>query len=137
MVENVIPRKYNYQLETGVVGTDDNDMANVLYNINRMEIKAAYEGDDIDDMRLAFGEAYSMTIEAADHLDDFIENHNGKLNPETVEKAQFLLSDAVVVLDDVEPPQTDMELMSAAMKNAYQKMTEAVPFLVSLDEQSL
>ena len=134
---DIIPRKYNYNLETGTVGTDDDDMANILYNINRMEMKAAYESDDVDDMHSAFGESYSMVTEAAERLDHFIEIHNEKLHPDTVDGAQFLLSDAVVVLDDVETPQTDIELMSNSIKTAYQKMLEAVPSLVLLDEQSL
>lgn len=134
---DIIPRKYNYNLETGTVGTDDDDMANILYNINRMEMKAAYESDDVDDMQSAFGESYSMVTEAAERLDHFIEIHNEKLHPDTVDDAQFLLSDAVVVLDDVETPQTDIELMSNSIKTAYQKMLEAVPSLVLLDEQSL
>ena len=134
---DIIPRKYNYNLETGTVGTDDDDMANILYNINRMEMKAAYESDDVDDMQSAFGESYSMVTEAAERLDHFIEIHNEKLHPDTVDGAQFLLSDAVVVLDDVETPQTDIELMSNSIKTAYQKMLEAVPSLVLLDEQSL
>jgi len=137
MTENVIPRKYNYNLETGTVGTDDEDIANILYNTNCMEMKASYEADDLDDMRMAFGESFSMVTEAAEHLNHFIETHKEKLQTDVVNIALLSLSEAVIILDDVAPPQTDMELMSRSMKKAYQKMLSAVPSLLQLEEQSL
>ncbi|MBR1778834.1 MAG: hypothetical protein IJ752_09680 [Alphaproteobacteria bacterium] len=137
MTENIIPRKYNYNLETGTVGTDDDDMANILYNINCMEMKASYESDDVNDMQTTFGESFSMVTEAAEHLDNFIENHKEKLRSDTIDDAELFLSEAVVILDDVEPPQTDIELMSNSIKAAYQKMLDAVPSLLKLDEQAI
>ena len=137
MAEHAIPRKYNYNLETGTVGTDNDDMASILYNINRMQIKASYETNAVNDMRLTFGESFSLTIEALEHLQHFIESHKEKLSAEIVNAAQIYLSEAVVVLDKVLPPQTDIELMSSSIKTAYQKMLSAVPSLLQLDEQSL
>ena len=137
MSENYIPRMYNYNLETGTVGTDNEDISNILYNINRMEMKAALDTDDLDDMREAFSEAYSMTIDSFEHFSRFTDLHKDTLNPEDVDTVQLSLSEAVVVLDDVEPPQTDIELMARSIETAYKKMLESVPSLLQLEEQSL
>ena len=137
MAENVIPRKYNYTLETGPVGTDDDDMANILYNINRMEMKAAYDTDDLKDMQKAFGDAFFMALDSSMHFKSFLEKQDGKLNEGTIRSVKNTLDEAAAVLGAVKPPQTDIELMNTSIKTAYQKMLNAVPSLVLLDKQSI
>ena len=137
MAENYIPRMYNYTLETGTVGTDDEDMASILYDINRMEMKATSDTDDVNDMKVAFAEAFSMALDAAKHLDGFIASRKGKLVPALVEDVQLAFSEAIVIMDDVPAPQTDAEAMSASVKAAYRKMLDVVPSLLTLDDQSL
>lgn len=58
-MNNFIPRRYNYTLETGVVGTDDENIANILYNINRMEMKASFLSETRGDMQDALGDVFS------------------------------------------------------------------------------
>jgi hypothetical protein len=42
-----MPYRYNYKLETGEVGSNDENIANALYTINRMETKAPYQFSDV------------------------------------------------------------------------------------------
>lgn len=47
---NTIIRQYNYRLETGTVGTDNENIAQILYNINRMEMKALFTSSDKEEL---------------------------------------------------------------------------------------
>jgi hypothetical protein len=50
--------RYDYRLETGTVGTDDENIANVLYNINCMETKAPYIFSSVKDQNEDMGKLF-------------------------------------------------------------------------------
>ena len=137
MVENVIPRKYNYNLETGTVGTDDDDMANILYNVNRMEIKAAYDTDDLEDMQKSFGEAFFMTVDSGVHFNRFAEKNTRIQESPSFKTAKNAIEEAVKIIGAVTPPQTDISLMRNSVQKAYQLLLTAIPSLIDLDNQAV
>ena len=133
---DIIPRKYNYNLETGTVGTDDDDMANILYNINRMEMKAGYDTNKLEDMQKSFGEAFFMAVDSNIHFGSFAEKHTVRQENAAFEAAKSAVEEAVAILGAVKPPQTDIALMRSAVRKAYQKLLTAVPSLIDLDNQT-
>ena len=134
---DIIPRKYNYNLETGTIGTDDDDMANILYNINRMEMKASYDTDKLEDMQKSFGEAFFMTVDSGVHFESFAEKRKQSRESASFKTAKNAVEEAVRILGAVTPPQTDIPLMQSSVKKAYQTLLAAVPSLIDLDNQTV
>ena len=134
---DIIPRKYNYNLETGTVGTDDDDMANILYNINRMEMKASYDTDKLEDMQKSFGEAFFMAVDSSVHFESFAEKRKQSQGNTAFETAKNAVEEAVRILGAVTPPQTDIPLMRSSVRKAYRQLLTAVPSLIDLDNQTV
>ena len=135
-----ILRKYNYRLETGTVGTDDDNIANVLYNINRMEMTAEKEADDFDDedeLDEALGDLFFMLADIKVHLTWFLEASGDKTNAGTARAVIAVFDEAIEDVRSVRSDQTDdMEEMAAAFPKVYKKLLAIVPSVLDLDNQA-
>ena len=133
---DIIVRKYNYRLETGTVGTDNENIANILYNINRMEKTKSFASSDIDKLRDALGNLYFMVSDAGIHLNRFLNIYEDKTNLDTSDTVVIALGDALCLMEDVEK-ETDTAKISAVFPAVYKMLLDIVPLILELDAQSI
>lgn len=136
-MDNYIPRQYNYTLETGTVGTDNENIANILYNINRMEIKASFFSEERTDMEEALSDVFFMITDTKVHLNRFIKSSGEKLTPETIAAVTAALDRSLKIIRAAETPETDPNAIHSAMLFAYKSLAAAVPSIQALDDQAV
>ena len=135
---NDIVRQYNYKLETGTVGTDDENIANILYNTNRMEMDASYSSSDEDELDNALGELFFTIADSKVHLKRFLDAHGSKINADTAAAVTAKFDSALAVVRgarEMEP--SDTVEMSAAFGKIYKIFLDAVPGVLVLDAQAV
>lgn len=136
-MSDFIPRQYNYVLETGAVGTDNEDIANILYNINQMEMKSSFLSDDKNEMDATVGDVLFMISDSKIHFKKFFDKNSEKLDSKNVEAVQTALDGALKIIRTAEDPNIDVNAIHPALLFAYKKILPVVPILLSLDDQAL
>jgi len=138
-----ILRKYNYNLKTGTVGTDDDNLANILYSINRMEMNEDFESDDEEEIIEELSELHFYLSDAKVHFNNFTEAFGNKLNTDTIavvinalDKAMIETGAAVKTLS-ANPEKADLSELSALFPKIFNKMLEIVPAILNLDNQAV
>jgi len=132
-----IHRKYNYHLKTGTVGTNDNNIANVLYNINQMESRVSFTSSYLQDLDNALCELYFMIVDAKVHLNRFL-NTSGKKAGDNIANEVFMaLDDAIQIVRDARDKVPDTTTMSSSFPRVYKKLLDIVPSVLELDDQSV
>jgi len=130
-------RKYNYNLETGTVGTNDDNIANILFNINMMEKKVSYTTSDMDELDKALGELFFMISDSKVHLNRFLKIFGEKVNAETVTAVTEALDKAMETVDDALMKDPDIKEMCLAFPKVYKDLLEIVPIVLELDNQAV
>ena len=136
-------RKYNYKLETGTVGTDDDNIANILYNINRMEMKVSFTSSDKQELDKALSELYFMTVDSKVHLNRFLKDFDGKVEANIVDAILAVLDEAIKTsgnaLDEMDEviDQTDTTKLCAVFPAVYKNLLAIVPSVLALDDQAV
>ena len=136
-MENFIPRKYNYTLETGVVGTDNENLANIFYNINRMESKASFFSDSREDMDDALSDVFFMITDSTVHFNRFIKEFGEKLDQTTVSGITDVLGKALDTVRFDETTDISSEMIHSAIRSVYADLLSVVQNLCLLDNQSV
>jgi hypothetical protein len=138
---NYIVRKYNYRLETGTVGTDNDNIANILYNINRMEMKITFASSDLPTLDKALGELYFMISDSKVHLNSFLEVFGSKTKTDTVGAVAAALDGAMEDADNAIEmscaDQVDTVKICAVFPKVYKALLDIVPFVLALDAQAV
>ena len=134
---DMIIRKYNYRLETGTVGTDNENIATILYNINRMETKAPYAFSNMKDLEEDLGELFFMIVDAKVHMTRFLKASGEKVEGDTAEAIIAAFDSAMAIVRDVQSDETDATEMSAVFVKVYKKLLAIVPFVLALDAQAI
>ena len=132
-----IPRRYNYTLETGTVGTDNQDIANILYNVNPMEMKASFSSKAKEEMEDTLADALFMVTDCKVHFKRFVQDFSEKLNNDDVVAYNSDLDSSLKIIRAAETSDIDINAIHSAILFAYQKMLAGVPRLIDLDDQSL
>lgn len=130
-------RKYNYKLETGVAGTDDDNIAAVLYAINRMEMKATFTSSDVKKLDDALGELFFMITDAKVHMSRFLKSFGDKTNAPAADTVLQALDDAMQAVRESKTEPADTVKMSALFPLIYKKLLETVPSILALDAQAV
>ena len=132
----MILRKYNYRLETGTVGTDDDNIASILYNINRMEMNVDFETDDDEELEETLGQLFFMVVDTKVHLDNFLEIFGEKINADTAAAVIAVLDGAI---EDIRAARemNDKEKCLAVFPKVYKKLLDTVPSVLALDAQAV
>ena len=130
-------RKYNYNLETGTVGTDDDNIANILYNINRMEMKKYFKTSNVQELDKPMGELFFMVSDSKVHLNRFLKIFNEKVKADTVNIVITALDNALQTVRDSRKDETDTEKMCSAFPAVYNILLEIVPAVLELDGQAV
>ncbi|MBO4644563.1 MAG: hypothetical protein J5716_08165 [Alphaproteobacteria bacterium] len=135
-MDQEILRKYNYKLSGGSVGTDDDDMANILYSINKMETPASIQSEDSSVMTASVNDVFTMLTDCKVSLDRFNTAHKDRIDQNLFQTVlnqfsaeQKRLMDAFVLLA---PPAQCITLLT----DSYKNILATVPSLQKLDEQS-
>ncbi|MGN1078649.1 MAG: hypothetical protein ACI4TE_00590 [Alphaproteobacteria bacterium] len=136
-MNNFIPRRYNYTLETGVIGTDDEDIANILYNVNRMEMKASFFSEQREEMEESLSDVFFMIADSKVHLGRFMNAFEDKLDQETLSTVKTTLDEALKITRAAEASNVDLNAIHSAMLFAYKRLLSAVPFIHALDNQAV
>lgn len=132
---NTIIRQYNYRLETGIAKTDDENVANILYNINRMEMKASFTSSNEEVSDKALGELFFMITDAKVHLNRFLKIFGSKTDADTVDTVVAALNEAMQMVR-VARQETDTAKMVPIFPTVYKKLLDIVPFVLALDAQA-
>ena len=136
-----ILRKYNYRLETGNVGTDNDNIANILYNINRMEMDVDYMFSDLEELKEDLSDFSSMVFESLVHLITFISDYENKLKKETLDIVLAAFREAKADVDsamnDVNAENPDTEKICSVFTTVYRRFLEIVPSILALDDQAI
>jgi len=130
-------RKYNYNLETGTVGTDDDNIANILYNINRMEMRKNYSCSDLKELDRTLGELYFMVSDSKVHLNRFLKIFGEKVNADTVNEIVTALDNALKTVSAASKERPDTTKMCMGFSLVYQNLLEIVPLVLTLDDQAV
>ncbi len=133
---NTIIRQYNFRLETGTVGTDDENIANILYNINRMETKAFFKSTNPEALDEAFGELFVMIVAAKTFLVQFLKMAGDKTDAATADTVTTALDGAIQALRQARWEESDTAKKVAAFPEIYKNVLEIVPDVLALDAQS-
>jgi len=133
----MIIRKYNYRLETGTVGTDDDNIASVLYNINRMEMKVSFASSDVKELDDALGELFFWVVDSMVHLDWFMKASGGKTDATTAAAVIATFEDARDIVREVWPFQGDASKAIAVFPKVYKMLLAIVPSILALDAQAV
>ena len=131
----MVIRKYNYRLETGTVGTDDDNIANILYNINRMEKNVDFETDDNEELEETLGQLFFMIADTKIHLTSFMENFGEKSNAGTAAAIMVVLDEAIEDVRNVWD-MTDKEKCFKLFPKVYKKLLNTVPSVLALEAQA-
>ena len=138
---NSIIRKYNYNLETGTVGTDDKNIANILFNTNKMEKRVSFTTSDLDVLKKALGELFFMITDSKVNLFDFLEIFESKTNADTVKMVTFSIDDAMKKSKaatreacSVEP---DIAKICEVFSEVYNIFLKNIPHVLALDDQAV
>ena len=129
-------RRYNYNLETGAVGTDDNNIATVLYNINRMEIEAYTEFFDEEELNEALDDLYDLMGKSSVHLNRFIETFGDKVDNYCVQAAISVFGSAVRFVREARSETADFAKKADIFPTIYKKFLDIVPLIVAIDEEA-
>ena len=132
---HMIIRKYNYRLETGIVGTDDGNIAGILYNINRMEINSDFETDDNEELEESLEKLFFMIVDSIVHFNNFLETFRGKTNAKTVAVITATLDETIEDVRGVRD-MADKENCFSVFTRVYRKLLEIVPLILTLDAQA-
>ena len=135
-MDNFITRQYNYNLETGTVGTDDKNMAAIFYDINLMEKKARFASDDADALKEALNETFFLITDVKVHFNRFVKEFEKILDADVRDIVAAVFKTA---LNQVRQAQTSENAAEkcAALHDAYAKLLAVVPNLKALDDQSV
>jgi hypothetical protein len=133
---NTIIRKYNYKLETGLVGTDDDNIANILYNINRMEMTASGAFPNEGELNEALGGLFFMIVDSKVHLNRFLKIFENKTNAASVATVKTAFDDALQIVRADGSPQADAAKKSAVFPRVYRMLLDIVPSVLALDTQA-
>lgn len=136
-MNNFIPRRYNYTLETGVIGTDDEDIANILYNVNRMEMKASFFSEQREEMEESLSDVFFMIADSKVHLGRFMKSFENKLDQKTLTTVKATLDEALKITRAAEASSMDSNAIHSAMLFAYKRLLSAVPLIHALDNQAV
>ena len=137
-VETPILRKYNYRLETGTVGTNDDNIANLLYNINRMEMRVSYSFSNMEVYDKDMGNLYFMVSDMKVHLNLFLEVFGDKVNSDTLKTVTAALDEAMKSTSDIidyscsESP--DTAKLCEIFPAVYKKLLAIVPAILALEK---
>jgi len=134
-------RKYNYNLETGTIGTNDDNIANILYNINRMEMDKFYSSDDLKEIDEDLGELFFMIAESRVHLNRFLKISGEKVKPETVQTVSAALENATQTVResrlDGRMNEANTEQLCTVFTTVYENLLAIVPAVLELDDQAV
>jgi hypothetical protein len=131
-------RKYNYNLKTGTVGTDDDNIATMLYTINQMEMYENYTTTNMEALDEKLGLYFFNISHIKVHLNRLLKISGEKINPETLSIVTKALDDALdhirTYLDDDTPTTPDMSTMFPVV---YAMLLKVVPAILALDAQAV
>jgi len=133
---------YNYNLETGTVGTNDENIANILYNINRMEMDKDFSSSDIKELDETLGDLYFMIADSKVHLNRFLEIFNKNVNAGTVNTVVSALDEAMKSVREVRlkiraKEDSNAEDMCVVFSEVYKNLLHIVPDILALDNQAV
>ena len=136
MTENYIPRLYNYNLETGTVGTDNEDMANILYSINRMETTAAIKSEDHTAMIKTVNDAFTLLTDCNVSFDDFNNANKDKIDQSVFSAVSTVFSAEQKKLMNAFVTLAPADQCAALLTDSYRNVLSVIPSLQKLDDQA-
>ena len=138
---NSILRKYNYNLETGTVGTDDENIANILFTFNKMEKRISYKTSDLEELKRALGELFFLITDCKVSLNRFLKIFGDKIKEDTLNEITTILDNLTEIsraaTRKAVSPEPDMEKICEVFSEAYHVALKAVPFILALDDQAV
>jgi hypothetical protein len=131
-------RQYNYRLETGTVGTDDENIAQILYNINQTEMYAGFASSDRKKLDDTLGKVFFLIVDAKVHLKRFMEASNGKADADTASAIGDACSAAIAAIREVRimVDEAELETIYAVFPKVYKMLLAIVPPVLALDAQT-
>ena len=139
---NNIIRKYNYKLEIGTVGTDDDNIAQIIYAINQMEMYISNSTNDLKELDGKLGKLYFLTVHSKVHLNRFYKIYYEKIKNETFMEIINILDNMIEEIkanrynENTEEIQ-NLENMERVFPVVYSKMLDIVPKILTLDAQAI
>ena len=133
---DTIIRKYNYILETGVVGTDDDNIANILYNINRLEMMKSFASSDMKELGTAMGNFIFLIGDARSSLFDFVHIYGDVVQAEAVRVVEDTFKEAMQIARSSTTLNHPAKI-SAVFPKVYQMLLNVVPAVLELDAQAV
>ena len=139
---NNIIRKYNYKLEIGTVGTDDDNIAQIIYAINQMEMYISNSTNDLKELDGKLGKLYFLTVHSKVHLNRFYKIYYEKIKNETFMEIINILDNIIEEIkanrynENTEEIQ-NLENMERVFPVVYSKMLDIVPKILALDAQAI
>jgi hypothetical protein len=132
--------QYNYNLKTGAVGTNDGNLAKILYDINRLEVIAPFT-HDVDELDGVMGQFFFMILGMEVAIDDFLEINGEKLSKDTVGRVNAAFDEAMTIVRDNRYDEEDenpvsAEQMRKAFSDAHNIILDAVPHILDLEQQA-
>jgi len=126
--------QYNYTLSTGPVGTNDDDLAAVFYNINRMEMKSAYETKNKDRATEALGETLFYVSDILTHFDGFAEKKADGIDAQTVKKIRSTFKGIALSLREAGMEGSTAQDMCKTLRDVSERSLAVVNDIAALDK---
>jgi len=138
---DIILRKYNYKLKTGTVGTDDENIANILLSINKIEMYVPLSTVNLDEIDTAFGKVFFLTLTSKVYLLRFQKIFNDKINNElfneVVEMFDIALDENKENRETLNREKPDTENLCKVLSTIHKNILDIVPKIIMLDNQAI
>lgn len=130
--------QYNYRLATGTVGTDDENIAQVLYSVNQMEKYANFTSSDRKALDETLGNVFFLIADAKVHLNRFLKNFDSKTDAGTSSAVGDTFDTAIADIRNIRGSIEDAELAAicAVFPKVNQMLLDIVPSVLALDAQA-
>lgn len=131
-----ILRKYNYKLSVGPVGTDDDNMAGVLYGINKMEAPAATVSDDPATMIQTVNDVFTLVTDCKVSLGRFGSAYKNKIDQNVFSAVSDVFSAEQKKLMDAFVALAPAGECVKILAGSYRNILSTVPSLQKMDDQA-
>jgi hypothetical protein len=125
-------KKYNYALETGIVGTNDENIASILCYISQIEMRASFASSSPQKLDSALGELYFMITDSKVRMGRLLKTLCGKADICSARAIIQTLDESTRIVREARSAQ-DCLKKSAAISSVYEKLLAAIPCILSLD----
>jgi hypothetical protein len=130
-----MPYQYNYRLKTGEVGTNNENIANALYNINRIETLVPYQFSNGKSQMEDKAKLFSMVVDANVNIYKFLEIFRDRADSGAAKKVMTAFDECINMIESaMDSDNAVLNVEWLGFEVVYQHLLGIVPTILELDK---